>query len=148
MVDISLAMPAIRTHNWLRLIESIWNSCKKHTWEIIFAGPFYPPKELASMKNVGFVKTYACPSTATQLAVAHSRGELLMCGLADDSIFLEDRIDEEISHLGHDTQTIINMRYTEGKNHQGKPPPDSYWQPSSYPQFQTLAGIPQQGYLI
>src|SRR6516225_9039350 len=98
MPYLSIALPAIRTHRWPALIESIKKGCKKYTWELVLAGPFLPPPEIRG-DNIHFVKTYARPSVAFQLAVAECTGELYFGLAGDDAIVHENRIDEMIDYF-------------------------------------------------
>src|SRR6516165_7750940 len=59
-MDVSICLAGFRTPRWTAFLDSIKESCKKYTYEVIIAGPFEPPTNLP----IKFIKTYACPSTA------------------------------------------------------------------------------------
>jgi hypothetical protein len=139
--DLSLIIPGIRTQNWKMVYDSVVESCKGHTFELIFVGPFDPPPELAS-SPIKFFKTYMCPSSACQMVLKECTGKILNIS-ADDARFLPGTVDlamDLYNSLGN-RKAIINMRYTEWANFSGMTYPPNHWLAHTHPSLQ-LAGIP------
>lgn len=142
-MDLSISMPGIRTHNWLGVLNSIKESCKKYSWEVTFAGPFDPPAEIAHFTNVHFIKTFANASAACQMAAEQAIG-WLHTSLADDGLLLPNALDESIDlYFSWDhPKKIINLTYTEDVNYTGQPFPESFWFAHSHGPLQ-CAGVPK-----
>lgn len=141
--DLSLIIPAIRSHHWMKTYTSAVQSCGKYTFEIIFASPFDLPAELSNMPNVKHIKSYACPSTAFQMAAEQATGELIQ-NAPDDCIFsaqgYEKAIDLYKSNCSY--KDILNVRFTEGFGYNGVHLPDGYWSVTAH-QTLCLPGIPR-----
>ena len=112
-MDVSICLAGFRTPRWTAFLDSIKESCKKYTYEVIIAGPFEPPTNLP----IKFIKTYACPSTAQQMASGEATGDLHYL-LVDDALLHPDALDKAVDlfYSLNDDKAIINMRYTEGHN--------------------------------
>ena len=95
MYDVSILMPAIRTHNWLMLYGSLVNSCKKHSFELVLVSPFDLPDNMKQFDNVKLIKDFGHPTRAAQIGIQHCEGRL-MYHCVDDAIFLPDSIDKAI----------------------------------------------------
>lgn len=140
--DISILIPGIRPHNWKTVYDTVSQSCKKYTWEIVFAGPFAPPAELAGVTNIKYIKTYRCPSSAGQMAVEHCDGRLLLHSV-DDSRWVPDAVDLAMGTYAeaNDRKAVINMRYTEGDNFVCDTFPPQYWNAYHHPALHA-PGVP------
>ena len=112
--DISLTMPAIRTHNWVKFYESAKKACKKYKFEIVIGSPFDLPDELVGLENVKLIKDYGNPSRATQIANINATGEFIY-NCVDDGVFLEDCIDKALDYFKENLTDldVMNMRYRE-----------------------------------
>ena len=109
--DVSVLMPAIRTHQWLMRYGSLFNACKEHTWELVLVSPFDLPPEMTHFDNVKLIKDYGAPTRAAQIGALQCEGEY-MYHCVDDAIFLPDAIDNAVKF--HRTicseKDVINMR--------------------------------------
>ena len=128
MFDISVFMPAIRTHNWLMLYGSLQNSCKKHSFELVMVSPFDLPEDMKHFKNIKLIKDYGAPSRCAQIAALHCEGKLVY-HCVDDAIFLPNAIDKAIEQYNEicGKKDVINMRYREGVDYCGQSMPMGYW---------------------
>lgn len=143
MIDVSVFMPAIRVHNWKKMYESLQQSCKRHTWELVLVSPFDLPSELKDAPNIKLIKDFGSPSRCAQLAFFECEGRLIY-HCVDDALFLDDRIDEAIDQYDRvcTNKDAINMRYCEGQNYSGHSMPMGYWT-AWYHGDLRLPGIPQ-----
>jgi len=143
MIDLSIFCPAIRIPNWDRMYDSIVQSCKKYSWELVMCGPFELTEYLKTKNNVNMIKDLGSPSRCAQLASFECNGRLLY-HVVDDALMLENSIDESIdfynSICGH--KDVVNMRYKEGAGYSGASMPIVYWT-AQYHGDLRLAGIPQ-----
>ena len=143
--DISIIMPAIRTHKWDTMYDSILKSCKKHTFELILCGPFDLTEKLSKLDNVKHIKDYGSPSRCANLAALSAKSKLI-AHLVDDAIFVENALDLAIEqyHTFCTNKDVINLRYTEGREHAGNKDAfgNDYFRVASHP-FYRLVGIPQ-----
>lgn len=109
---LSIIVPGIRPHNWLRLYESAGENQKDYEW--IFIGPI-PDNNVTLRSNVKFIEDYGNPTRAMQLGLLNCEGDYIHWE-ADDAYFLENepeyslREAEELS-VG---QNIITSKYNEG----------------------------------
>ena len=126
--DVSILMPAIRTHQWLMMYGSIFNACKNYTWELVLVSPFDLPPEMTHFNNVKLIKDYGAPTRAAQIGAIQCEGEF-MYHCVDDAIFLPDAIDNAVSfHRSNCSEKdVINMRYREGAMFSGQTLPMSFW---------------------
>jgi hypothetical protein len=139
--DISVLIPAIRTSRWVHVLETLGQSCKRYSFEVVFAGPFAPPPELEG--KVKYIKTYRCPSSAGQMAAQYCEGRV-MFHTVDDSRFVPDAIDlaMDLYESKNNRKDVICMRYTEEVNHSGIEFPIEFWNVNQHPSLR-LPGIPQ-----
>ena len=93
--DISVLIPAIRTHLWESVYDTFCASCTRYSFEMIFAGPFDPPTELASRPNIKYLKCYSCPSVAAQKGAQLATGTLLLHSV-DDARFIPTAVDVDL----------------------------------------------------
>jgi len=129
MKKLSIFLPSIRTFYLEKLYESAINSCKKHDFELVIAGPFELPESLKGNNNIKFIKTYASPTKSAQLAAIACEGELIY-HTSDDVLFIENAIDEAIELYDRkcSDDDIVSMRYIESLNHEAKNEfPLHYW---------------------
>lgn len=126
--DISILMPAIRTHMWEAMYNSILSSCKRYKFELVLISPFELPEELKHFDNIKLIKDFGCPSRCAQLGIEHCEGELLY-HCVDDAIFLEDAIDLSIDLYKQKCtrKDVVNMRYREGGDFSGQTWNVNFW---------------------
>lgn len=126
--DVSVLIPGIRTHNWQTVIDTLRTSCSRHSFEVVFSGPFDPPPTVAVLPNVKYFKTYACPSVAGQLGSKLCDAKLLLHSV-DDAHFIPDAVNKAIDlyNARCSRKDAVNMRYTEDANFSGKTSPPEYW---------------------
>src|SRR5690242_5076466 len=141
MTDVSIFLPAIRTHNWKKFYDSIKPAIGPYSFEVIFASPFDLPTELSGIPNIKLVKDYGSPTRAAQLAALASEGQyLLHC--VDDGVFFEHSIKEAIFMLRTylTEKDVINLRYRENAGYSGSPLPFNFWWAWTHSELQ-LPGI-------
>ena len=125
--DISICMPAIRTHLWERLYESTKEATGPYSWEMIMVGPNEPPGSLKSKENFKFFKDFGHPARCAQIATMLAEGELMMWA-SDDGYFMPNSIRECINlHREKKEEDVIVIRHAEGRNFSGDGMPDDYW---------------------
>lgn len=67
--DLSICLPAHRTHLWERLYNTAAEAVgEEYTWEMVLVGPNEPPDSLSEKSNFKFLRILAL-----QLGVARSR---------------------------------------------------------------------------
>jgi len=137
--DLSIFIPAFRTPLWPKVYESVKQACKRYSWEIVFIGPFEPPKELWDKENVLFIKDYGTVTRCAQKGMPEIRSDLFFLTV-DDCVFAEDSID-----LAMDTykeqcgyKDVVCMIYGEGGNKMET----KYWEVKTHGDFR-LPGIDQ-----
>lgn len=125
--DMSVLIPSIRTTNWKVVLDTLKESCKKYTYEVVFIGPFDPPPGI-DMTGVKFIKSYRCPSAAAQIGAIACEGDLIH-HTVDDAKFIPGAIDAAIDLYRQicRRKDVVNMRYTEDDNYSGKTFPPEYW---------------------
>lgn len=138
MIDLSFITPSIRTHLWDEYYASIEKACKKYTWEVVFISPF---KTDFSRPNAKVIHSYASPSVCFSMGVDQSEGELILNSV-DDSLYLEDTIDECIAIAKTNIDCIVNARYAESKGRTNKEEQLSYWKAYTHPSLR-MPGVPQ-----
>lgn len=140
--DVSILMPAIRTHMWKSMYDSILSSCKRYSFELVLISPFDLPEELSSFENIKLIKDFGCPSRCAQMGIEYCEGELLF-HCVDDAIFLEDATDLAIDLYKQKCgkKDVVNMRYREGSNFSGGTWDPNFWL-AHYHQELRQKGIP------
>lgn len=133
-VDLSIIIPSIRTANWRRFLESVQNSIKKYSCEVIFIGPFVDEGTLNDFPIARHIKSYDTVGVCLQKACKEAEGVLLYHNV-DDSVFVEGAIDIAIDFYARycNKEDILNARYREGKNFISNEFPELYWRLGSYP---------------
>tara|TARA_R110000824_G_scaffold105649_1_gene250042 strand:- start:6833 stop:7648 length:816 start_codon:yes stop_codon:yes gene_type:complete len=141
--DVSILMPAIRTHQWLMMYGSIFNACQEHTWELVLVGPFDLPPEMTRFNNIKLIKDYGAPTRAAQIGAIQCEGEY-MYHCVDDAIFLPDAIDNAVNfHRSNcSKKDVINMRYREGAMYSGQTLPMGFWMAHSHPDLRIPGILP------
>jgi hypothetical protein len=125
-IKVSIIMPSIRIENWIPIINSIHESCKKYTWELIICGPYYNDS-IKDIPNVKFIKDYGSPVRTSQIAASLAEGELITW-TADDALFFPNALDRMIDIYEKGQSTVVVAKYLEGVNGTFKPlQPDSYF---------------------
>lgn len=127
--DISVLMPAIRTHKWFKMYNSLLNSCKKYTFELVLVSPFDLPEEMKNLTNVKLIKDYGCPTRAAQIGIYHCEGDMLY-HCVDDALFFNNAIDMAFDFYKSEKCThkdVVNMRYRESPNYTGPQLPLEFW---------------------
>jgi len=142
--DVSVLMPAIRTHQWLMMYGSLFNACKEHSWELVLVSPFDLPPEMTHFDNVKLIKDYGAPTRAAQIGALQCEGEY-MYHCVDDAIFLPDAIDNAVRFLRENgnRKDVVNMRYREGAMYAGQTLPTGFWTAHFHDELR-LAGIPRE----
>jgi len=128
MYDVSILIPAIRTHLWEKMYDSIKLSCKNNSFELILVSPFELPLELKQYNNIKLIKDYGCPTRAAQVGSIHCEGKLLY-HCVDDAVFFPNAIDEAIQFYYNNCayKDAVNMRYREGCDYAGDEMSPEYW---------------------
>ncbi len=144
MIDLSIVIPAIRVNEWEKLYNSIEQSCKKYSWELILISPFQLPDELKQKNNIKLIQDYGSPTRCLQLGLFETDGELF-AHTVDDAILLSDRLDEAIDFYKKNCsyKDVVNLRYMEGENFSGQTMRDSYWWAHGHDALK-LPGIPKE----
>ena len=126
--DLSILVPGIRPHNWLELYESTKTACTKYSYEVVFIGPFDPPAPLMENTNVKYFKDYSSVPVCMQKAAVECEG-YYMFHTVDDGTLSKNSVDMAIDYHKRfcGKKDIVNMRYREGQNKQGKSLPLDYW---------------------
>jgi len=145
--DISICMPAFRTHLWERLYDSAKEAVGPYKWEMILVGPNEPPAALSAKSNFKFYKDYGSPSRCAQISTMLAEGELMIHG-SDDGYFLKDSLRECITmHKDLEYKDLIIARMTEGKDHSGGRFDDSYWKAWTHPDLR-LPGVDEDAFIV
>jgi ribosomal protein S27E len=112
-------MPAIRTDRWEMVYESITKSTK-NSFELIIASPYDLPDNLKNIKNIKIVKDWGSPTRASQIAAMLVEGKFVFPTMSDDSLFIEDAIDKNLSLLeakGKNNKNVVVAKYSESANY-------------------------------
>ncbi len=140
--DLSICMPAHRSHMWEEMYNSVISSIGEYSWEMILVGPNEPTSFFDDKKNFRFIKDYGHPARCAQIATMFAQGEFMMWG-SDDGTFQENAIKECLDLRKElKSEDVICIRYSEGENYSGTLPPDDYWLAWTHPD-QRLPGIPK-----
>jgi hypothetical protein len=116
--ELSIVMPGIRPHNWVRGLQSIFTATTK-TFELIIVSPFPLPKEMENMANVKYIKDYGSPTRASQIGNTMAEGKFIFPNFCDDAIFIKGSIDanlELLAKLGDSVKNVITCKYSESKD--------------------------------
>lgn len=135
---LSILTPSIRKDRILGMYTSLLQSCKKHSFELVIVGPYYP--DMLTDRNVKYIRDFGSPARAVQIAANFAEGELLTL-VTDDAYCYENTIDQCIDDLDTD---IMLMRYTEDGQYRSK----DYWLPSYHDATKTLKGLPENSFSV
>lgn len=141
MFDVSILIPAIRTHNWSRMYDTIVSACQNHTFELVLVSPFDLPEDLKRYDNIRLIKDYGSPTRCAQIGLLECRGRLVY-HCVDDALFYTGSIDTAIDFYdGYCSEKdVVNMRYREGANFSGQEWTHSFWFAHYHDELR-LAGI-------
>lgn len=120
MIDISFIITGLRTLHWNTLLDSLYESVKKYSFETIFIGPYIPTDKVFNDKNSTFLKNNSSPSVCTQIGSYLAKGKYFAL-LADDSIFYKDTIDESMDLLlsKNPNKDLIALRHIQTVDYNG-----------------------------
>ncbi len=136
---LSVFLPSIRTHLHPAFIESIAGACNRHTWEIVFCGPWVPLNMIPHAENCRWLQSWRSPTACAQQAALATKGELLY-HTVDDCLFYPGKLSDAIDALEDappPTEALCLKYYEDNDSYAeykktGIPPavqyPDSYWQ--------------------
>jgi len=112
--DLSVVIAGIRPQNWKAVYNSLLFSCKNYTFELIFVGPFKPPRGLIKDDTIKFIQDFGAVSRASQIGADAASGKLVFF-TTDDVIFIRDAIDTVITsyYKTYSKYDIIGMRFRE-----------------------------------
>lgn len=129
---ISIVVPSIRTQHWQRFLDSVKESCKLYSCEVIFVGPF--KTEVSTDIPVRHIKSYDRVGVCLQKGCIEAEGELVF-HTVDDGVLLPDALDITIFNYCKHAKfnDIMNARYMEGQGFSGRSFPEAYWRAGSYP---------------
>jgi hypothetical protein len=134
--DVSVILPTIRTHLLNGFYDSLAKSISRHSFEVVFCGPFNIPPELAAKPNVKHINDYGSPTRAAQLAAKYSTGRLIY-HTVDDVLFYPNRLSDAVDFYLQNRPEALGIKYIEcpvffpafrdGIDMVPQPPPDHYW---------------------
>jgi len=114
VIDLSIILPGIRPHKWLKLYESIVASFSG-AFELIFIGP-ENSNDLIKFPNVRFIKDYGSPMRASQIGAVTAQGKILTWA-ADDCLYEKGSLDKAYGKIiGTEYKNVVTGKYTEGEN--------------------------------
>lgn len=102
--QLTVICPGIRTKNWLRLYNSV-NDAFKHTWEIIFVGPYPLPDELKDKENIKYIESWRSPIACQQQALTLAEG-VFITWAADDGYFLPNALNVAYDKIMADSTVL------------------------------------------
>jgi hypothetical protein len=114
--EISIIMPAIRPHNWERVVNSIVTSTRR-PWELIIVSPYSLPVCLQNFSHIKHVKDFGSPMRASQIGSLLVESPVMFFLMADDAVFLPDALDKtfhEFMTMPPDVKNVVINKYTEG----------------------------------
>jgi len=131
-LNLSIVLPAIRTHNWVALVESAKEACTRYEYEFVFVGPFKPPAELQNNPQIKYIEDWGSPSRCGQRAVLEASGELFFLTV-DDGTLAPDSLNQSLDlyYESNNQKAVINGRHYEG----GNPVPMYIWQAGNISEF-------------
>lgn len=119
-MDLSIVIPSIRIDRWPILLESIAESCKRHTYEVIFVGPNAHSciNGTSVNQNIKFVRDLGNPNRCQHIGALVAEGLNIHFG-SDDCLYTPDSIDAAMDLLNQDDVCVVTANYKEGGNTQG-----------------------------
>jgi hypothetical protein len=123
-MKLSIIVPGIRYMLWDKLYETIFQSCTKYDFEVIFVGPFMDGNSsLWNIMNVKYIRDFGCPSRALQIGSVFAEGEYLTY-TSDDCISRKNSLDKVLDNINSD---IVSLQYSESPNFSGNQHPLEYY---------------------
>ena len=119
MYDLSVCLAAIRKENWPRLYNSIVESVKDYSFELIFCGPHENlPDELKDLNNVSCIQDFGPPTRCQQISMLGAVGRYITWA-ADDGWFLPNKLFDCIEFLDsqEEEKKCVVTQYIEGGVH-------------------------------
>lgn len=119
---LSIVLPAIRTHKW----EGVYNSIQlDFPWELIIVSPYDLPQALVK-PNVKYFKDWGSPVRASCIGANLAEGRYLTWA-ADDGLFFPDTVKKAVNVLDNDIngRLVVVTKYLEACN---EVHPDWYYQ--------------------
>lgn len=111
--ELSVFMPTIRVHLLPRLFNTLENSATKaRPFELVCCGPFEPPAELMEKENFKWIKSYASPTVAAQIAALNCSGEWLLQSV-DDAVFYRYSLFQLMNITCNYSNTFFSAKYIE-----------------------------------
>lgn len=118
-MDLTIVCPTIYPKKWHVMLETIPESIRNYSYEVIFIGPYEPTFELPN--NCRFIKNLAHPTRCVQEAALSANGKLFTW-VSDDCKYFPDGLYEAITFYDSkqcDENDEVIIRYFEGMNHSG-----------------------------
>lgn len=112
MIDLSIILPSIRIDRLENVYNSITESCKLHSFELIIIGPYYP-ELIFNKSNVRYIKDFGTPTRCAQIGAILAEGRLLTWG-SDDATWLPNTLDNSIKITETHYCNYVAIRYGEG----------------------------------
>jgi len=134
--ELSIILPGIRTHNWIRLYDSIIESMGDMAFELIAIGPYDPPAELVTKENFKFIRDFGNPTRCAMIATQVAKAPLFIWSV-DDGYYYPNALKNAINlwkELGNE-KSAINLRYNEGRGLTGEAKPLDYWDAEHHAQL-------------
>ncbi len=131
---ISVVIPGIRTHLWENVCKTLKESVGKYDWEVIFVGPFDPPKLDYPVK---YIKSYAPVGVCIQKGFLAAEKEFIY-QTVDDAVFIPNAIEQCVNDWYFSNLRdidIINMLYSEGRDYSGEIQGPQNWMVRNFPEF-------------
>lgn len=114
--DLSVLVPGIRPHNWLRLYNSVGESFIG-SWEMIIISPYDLPPELGNFQNIKLIKDWGTPIRCQQIGLIASTGDYISWA-ADDGYYLPGALDIGFNLIRKEEimSAVVTGKYHEGDN--------------------------------
>lgn len=113
-MNLTIVVPSIRIEYWDDWIEAVHNSCKEHSFEIIFIGPSYNAC-IEKYKNIKYVRDFGHPNRCQQIGLLLAEGEIVTFG-SDDCLYKEGAIDKCLDIYYKNDIDFLTTGYNEGGN--------------------------------
>lgn len=112
---LSILVPGIRTKNWTSLYHSLEESVENEPFEVIFAGPYGVPQEIADKKNIKYIRDWGHQIRCQQMALTIAEGEFIhWC--SDDGVSLPGSLKAGLDELRNSDADVLMLKYLEGDN--------------------------------
>jgi len=111
-MKLSIIMPGVRPHNWLKVYQSIPNATDITNYELVIVSPCDLPPELRDIENVRLIKDKGCPTRANQIGLLHSRGEYCSW-CADDAVYSPTMSIDKAFDVLPPVKGVVSLRHSE-----------------------------------